>query len=152
MINITLKEIAQRLGKNSSQIARETGINRNTINALMHNKVDGIKFETIDVLCESYGIDLKDLLERIGNTTAFLPSDHVYTGPLYRQEGEFVPLTGLPPLMVWGKYVFQEGTHLYKLGHVKAFFEKNYGFLYLDQNSLQQLATHLYSFLSHRPS
>ena len=65
MIKLKLDEIAQRLGKNSSEIAREAEINRNTINALMHNKVDGLKFSTIDKLCETYGLKLTDLVDYV---------------------------------------------------------------------------------------
>lgn len=63
MITVKLNEIAHKLAKNSSEIARETGINRNTINALMHNKVDGLKFPTIERLCQTYGLNLADLIE-----------------------------------------------------------------------------------------
>jgi len=63
MIAVKLQEIAHKLAKNSSEIARETGINRNTINALMHNKVDGLKFPTIEKICQTYGLNLADLIE-----------------------------------------------------------------------------------------
>ena len=62
MIKLKLNEIARRLGKNSSEIAREAEINRNTINALMHNKVDGLKFATLDKLCGVYDLKIQDLV------------------------------------------------------------------------------------------
>lgn len=64
MIEIKLKEIADRLGKNITDVARETGLHRNTINDIYHGRVDGIKFATIDVLCDTYGLNLSDLIVR----------------------------------------------------------------------------------------
>lgn len=64
MIEIKLKEIADRLGKSIMDISRETGLNRNTVTDLYHNKVDGIKFSTLDLLCDTYGLSLADLLYR----------------------------------------------------------------------------------------
>lgn len=64
MIDIKLKEIADRLGKSIMDISRETGLNRNTVTDLYHNNVDGIKFSTLDLLCDTYGLSLADLLFR----------------------------------------------------------------------------------------
>ncbi|MFA6100143.1 MAG: helix-turn-helix transcriptional regulator [Patescibacteria group bacterium] len=64
MIEIKLKEVADRLGKSLTDIARETGLHRNTVNDLYHGRVDGIKFATIDVLCDTYGLNLSDFIVR----------------------------------------------------------------------------------------
>ena len=54
MIEVKLKEIAKKLGKNISQIAEDTGLNRNTVTAIYHGKVDGIKFATLEKICEAF--------------------------------------------------------------------------------------------------
>ena len=61
MISFRLKEVAERLGKNISEIAQETGLNRNTITALYHGRIDGIKFVTLEKLCEVYKIKNRGL-------------------------------------------------------------------------------------------
>jgi len=63
MIKIKLKDIALKLNKNISEIARETGINRNTITSFYHNTVDGVKFETVEKICDYYNLTLTDFLE-----------------------------------------------------------------------------------------
>lgn len=43
MAKLKLYQIAGRLGKNATDIAKDTGINRNTINALMKDSVDDVR-------------------------------------------------------------------------------------------------------------
>lgn len=45
-----------------SQIAEETGINRNTITALYHGKAVGLQFSTLDKICNRYHIDIGDII------------------------------------------------------------------------------------------
>ncbi|MBH41099.1 MAG: hypothetical protein CL685_00090 [Candidatus Magasanikbacteria bacterium] len=65
-IHIKIEKIAKSLGKTITDMAKDTGLNRNTITALYHNKVDGIKFDTLLRICDVYNIGLSDILELKG--------------------------------------------------------------------------------------
>lgn len=47
-----------------SDVARDTGINRGTLTRLYYETAERIELEVLDSLCEYFGIDLPDLLER----------------------------------------------------------------------------------------
>ena len=66
MIKTKFLELAGKINKNASDIARETGINRNTINALLHGKIDGIRFSTLEKICSMYGVTIPHLIEYVG--------------------------------------------------------------------------------------
>lgn len=85
---VKINQVAQKLGKSITDIAHETGLNRNTITALYHGKVDGIKFETITKFCDSYKLKLEDVLELVQES----PIAHDATN-VYKQEGEVIPFT-----------------------------------------------------------
>ncbi len=46
-------------------VARETGLNRNTITLLYKETAQRIDFETIDKLCDLFECRLEDLLEKV---------------------------------------------------------------------------------------
>ena len=69
MIKSHLRTLAKRLGKSATLIAQETGLHRNSINALLHHRVDGIRFSTLDALCTTYGWQLHELLEYLPDQT-----------------------------------------------------------------------------------
>lgn len=45
-----------------SEIARETGLNKNTITALRNNKASGIQYDTLEILCDYFGVEIGDFL------------------------------------------------------------------------------------------
>ncbi len=94
MITIKIKELSEKLGKTILEIAEDTGLNRNTVTALFHNKVDGIKFETIEKICTTYDIPLAQLIEM-----KIEPSKKSNEIKPYRQEGEGVPFTLFSPFV-----------------------------------------------------
>lgn len=47
-----------------SEIARETGLNKNTIMALRNNKASGIQYDTLETLCDYFGVDIGEFLIR----------------------------------------------------------------------------------------
>lgn len=55
-----------------SDVARDTGINRGTLTRLYYETAERIELEVLDQLCDYFGIDLPDLLER--TTPAKAPS------------------------------------------------------------------------------
>jgi putative transcriptional regulator len=137
MIEIKLKEIADRLGKSIMDIARETGLNRNTVTDLYHNRVDGIKFSTIDLLCETYGLSLADLLYRkevrVGATPASkIVREILSTTPFF----SWFKLNALhtpPPAY------FDSG-----IGKIYVFFVREGAELYIDRMEASRCAQSIY--------
>lgn len=133
MITIHLRQLAQQRGKTISDIARETGLNRNTITALYHQKVDGIKFETIEKICQTYGVSLNDL---ISHKEDIRPA--VMGARYYKQEGEATPFTILPPGLAVGrmpKEFFAPFVH-----EVYLYCRKGYIWAYWSESECRQLA------------
>src|SRR6185436_15253248 len=98
----------------------ETGINRNTITALYHNKVDGIKFGTLEKICETYALELTDVLDlRPANAHVPSPPD-VKSVRMYRQEGDLVPFTIWWPMLA----AFEHSGSGY------GYYKEAYGFFY----------------------
>lgn len=137
MIEVKLKELAERLGKSITDISRETGLNRNTITDLYHNKVDGIKFATLEVLCDTYGVSLTDLIRRkethigAGLTSRVIRVD-LKTTPFYYWH-YLKAFDTLP------EQYFDRG-----LGKVYAFFVRDSAELYFDHNELSLCAKSIY--------
>lgn len=48
-----------------SDVARDTGINRGTLTRLYYETAERVELEVLDKLCEYFGVDVSDLLERI---------------------------------------------------------------------------------------
>ena len=47
-----------------SDVARDTGINRGTLTRLYYETAERIELEVLDRLCDYFGVDLPELLER----------------------------------------------------------------------------------------
>lgn len=52
-----------------SDVARDTGINRGTLTRLYYETAERLELEVLDQLCDYFGIDLPELIERVGSTT-----------------------------------------------------------------------------------
>ena len=50
-----------------SDVARETGLHRNTITLLYDETAARVELDAIDKLCELFGVSVAELLERIPN-------------------------------------------------------------------------------------
>lgn len=136
MIVIKLKDICLKLGKNISDISRETGINRNTITSLYHNKVDGIKFETLEKICDKYDLELSDILEN-------KKDHHQSEKTIYRQAGSFTPFGLSTIILSLGNYDKESMPLDFK--DVKMYFEKGGrgGVFYADADRMNEIATTL---------
>ncbi len=49
----------------ASEVARKTGINKNTLSSLYNEKVSGIRFDTLERLCRFLNCSIGDLIEYI---------------------------------------------------------------------------------------
>lgn len=145
MIRIRIDKIVQKTGKNLSDIARETGINRNTIQSLALGKVSGIKFETLEKLCSVFGLAIADILDR----TVIQKAAPIEKHELYKQEGECVPFTAYPPTFAIVTYDAL-GKNGSSLGAVQEYFKNTYMFGYWDATAMRSFARKFYSEHLHR--
>ncbi len=141
MIRLKLQEIAQRLGKSISDIARETGINRNTITALYHGKVEGVRFSTLEKLCAAYDLTLANLLERDAKKAH---PETRRTDRLYRQEGEIIPFTCFPSMLVAGASALPPEFLGLSFEGLYAYYRKGYAYYYWHTDALNVMAEQLY--------
>lgn len=143
-ITLKLQELAQKLGKSITDIAEETGLNRNTVTALYHNKVDGIKFETLIKLCDVYNLSIIDLLElKTEITKEIKPIEY------YKQEGEVIPFTGWFFGLEAGclNSTYFNGSY----GEANAYFKGNYTEAFWPIKNINELAIEVYEKYS-KPS
>lgn len=133
MIKLKIANLKEKIGKNLSEIARETGLNRNTINGIFLEKVDGIKFETLNQLCATYNIAVGDVLEFVSDEKE--GADH---GLIYKQEGELVPVTAWHPTVAANKL----DSKFFSLGYgeLEVFFKNDYGQMYWRKEQATKLA------------
>ncbi len=141
MINIELKKIAKKLNKTISEIARETGINRNTITSLYHNKVDGIKFSTLEKLCNTYNLKISNLIK-------YKPKKDNTEDEIYKQEAEmatFISSAIAPIFNNLNPKYFKFG-----LGKIKYYTKNGYMIGYLSKNNLDDLAKYVFENYSEK--
>ncbi|MGB0921365.1 MAG: helix-turn-helix domain-containing protein [Alphaproteobacteria bacterium] len=65
MIKCHLSRLMGEKKLNIMDVARETGLNRNTVSLLYKETAKRVDFETIDKLCELFDCEVSDLLERV---------------------------------------------------------------------------------------
>ncbi len=142
MIEIKLKDIADRLGKNITDIARETGLNRNTVTDLYHGKVDGIKFSTIDIVCDTYGISLSDLITRKELRIGAAPASQIIRE--VRSASPFFSWQMLNALHKPSSQYFENG-----IGNIYAFFVRDGAEFFFDRREVTRAAKRIYQRYSH---
>jgi len=49
----------------ASEVARKTGINKNTLSSLYNERVSGIRFDTLEKLCKFLNCSIGDLIEYV---------------------------------------------------------------------------------------
>lgn len=138
MVNVKLASLAKKLNKSISDIARETKINRNTITALYHNKVNGIRFDTLHKICKVYKVSIDEILdldqkEQSANEESYL---------VYKQEGAAVPFTGWP----WVTAVRSLETAYFDIHYdrLDVYFIKDYAYGYWHKSAMDRLAKDVY--------
>jgi len=140
MIRLKLQNLAQDKGKTIMDIARETGLNRNTVTALYHNQADGIKFETIEKICSTYKMPLDSIIEWVpeGAEAPSTPAKSVMIENPYQQAADVLPFTTFPPLMA----VWTAPTKYYDtgMGNVISFIKREYGAWYFEKDKLMTAA------------
>lgn len=136
MIKIKLKEFAQKYNKNITNLTNETGLNRNTITALYHNQVNGIKFDTLETLYNTYHLEINDILEL--KTDPSLLKEKIYI-----QEGEIVPFFIWPGL----KAINSMPTEYFKVpfDKMRVYAKKKHLIGYWNENNMNEVADWVYN-------
>lgn len=62
MAKIILKEYLSQKGIKISWLSEKSGIARPALSNLINNKTDGIKFDTIENICEVLDCEIEDIL------------------------------------------------------------------------------------------
>lgn len=139
-MHIKLGKLLEETGKSVLQIARETGLNRNTITALMQNKEgSGLRLSTLETLHKTYGWKLADMVD-----DAFaLESLPTKSSNWYRQEAEVVLFTCWPWLIAschrFG--VPQVETHAQEM---RVYIREDYAFIYWIEEACSRWAKRIY--------
>jgi phosphohistidine swiveling domain-containing protein/DNA-binding Xre family transcriptional regulator len=147
MIKLKFDVLSKKLNKNILQIAEETGLNRNSLSALLHNKVDGIKFATLEKLCATYNLKLEEILE-------FVPPAPAPKRPkkIYRQEAEMVPFFSFPPAVSSSQYCYNFDGQRLKFSDLDYYTKNDYCFIYWNIEDLHKLADAFWKYYSESPS
>lgn len=136
MISIKLSAWAEKNGKNISQIAKETGLNRNTVTALWHGKVDGIRFDTISIFNKTYGLEVSDLIE-IRNIENKQAGERVY-----RQEGPGRLLSLWPAAKAFNN--MPTSYFSMNFGRAYLFVKDDYFYWYYNSDNAKKIARYCY--------
>jgi len=64
-IKIHLSKLLGERKLRASDVARKTGINKNTLSTLYNEKVSGIKFDTLEKLCKFLDCEVGKLMEYV---------------------------------------------------------------------------------------
>ena len=62
-IKIHLSKLLGERKLRASEVAKKTGINKNTLSSLYNEKVSGIRFDTLEKLCKFLSCSISDLIE-----------------------------------------------------------------------------------------
>ncbi|MDK8193846.1 helix-turn-helix transcriptional regulator [Paenibacillus sp. UMB7766-LJ446] len=65
MIKIHLSRIMGEKRINIADLSRQTGLHRNGIAKLYNEETDGVKFDTLNRICEALDCEIQDIIEFI---------------------------------------------------------------------------------------
>lgn len=148
MVKCQLNEIAQRLGKTATEIAQETGINRNTVTTLMKDRVSGMRFSTLEKLCRTYGLQLSDVLLLDESPSIKSKREKVLPSKPYKQEAGLVPFTCWPWALVPTFFKLRSNSEEISFGPLVIHFQSDYGVAYWDVDSMRSVAQAVYQRLA----
>ncbi len=139
-MHVNLGNLLRQTGKSVLQLARETGLNRNTITALMQDKEGmGVRLSTLAVFEKTYGWNIADMiLQEADKRNTFSK-----TSPWYRQEGELIPFTCWPWLIA--------SCTSFAIPHVeehaqegRLYIKKDYGYVYWPEETCSRWSKRVY--------
>lgn len=66
-VRIRLARVLGARKLRASELSRRTGVNKNTISALWHERSSGIAFDTLERLCRELDCQVGDILEYVAD-------------------------------------------------------------------------------------
>ena len=120
-----------------ADISRETGLNRNTVTALYYNKIDGIKFDTIEKLMKTYDLELTDILDAKKSSEKDSSKDR-----RYKQEAVMAPFYAWPAFLAFNDLPKEYFGSSLKNGSV--YFKDDYAVGYWDFHAMKDIASFVY--------
>lgn len=152
MATIKISEMAKKLDKTALEIAADTGLNRNTVGALFRGDAD-VRLSTIEKICQTYQIPLAEVIEIEHEPHKTKEGVRpAYPEKVYKQEGEIVPFTCWPWILVAGTYRLNRKDGVYQFGPFDMYFKGSYGEIYWDHAMLHALATAFYEEYADAPA
>jgi phosphohistidine swiveling domain-containing protein/DNA-binding Xre family transcriptional regulator len=146
-ISLKFNNLAKKLDKNINDIAQEAKINRNTVSALFHGKMSGVKFSTLEKICSTYNVKVSDIFELSSPETV---TD--YPVRIYKQEGEAVPFMIVSPLSAYGREIRFGENQTYNLGDLSIYIKNEYFYAFWDFSACQKTASQLFEYFSKEPN
>nr|WP_302597401.1 helix-turn-helix transcriptional regulator [uncultured Cellulosilyticum sp.] len=70
MIRNRIAELLEEKGKTTYWLAKECRVSYASMSKLVKNNTESVKFETIDLICESLDCDISDIFIRISKNNA----------------------------------------------------------------------------------
>lgn len=140
-MHVNLGNLLRQTGKSVLQIARETGLNRNTITALIQDKEGtGLRLSTLGVFEKTYGWKIADMIQ----PTSVAKISISKTSPWYRQEGELTPFTCWPWLIA--------SCQPFAIPHVeehaqegRLYLQQDYGYVYWPEETFSRWSKRVYA-------
>jgi phosphohistidine swiveling domain-containing protein/DNA-binding Xre family transcriptional regulator len=151
MAKLKIAELAKKLRKTGLEMAADTGLNRNTIGALLRGEADGIRLSTLESISHAYRVPLSELVE-LDIPEPKKEASIVYPKQVYKQEGNIVPYTAWPWSLSAGTYRLLHQGAEYGYGILNAFYKGDYGEIYWNTESLRSLATAFYAEYANSPA
>jgi len=68
-IKVHLSKLLGERKLRASEVARKTGINKNTLSSLYNESISGIRFDTLEKICKFLNCSIGDLIEYIPKKT-----------------------------------------------------------------------------------
>jgi putative transcriptional regulator len=68
-IKVHLSKLLGERKLRASEVARKTGINKNTLSSLYNESISGIRFDTLEKLCKFLNCSIGDLIEYVPKKT-----------------------------------------------------------------------------------
>lgn len=144
MIKIKLTEQLEKLGKNATEVAVETNINRNTINSLVNQKSEGVRFSTLDKICQTYNLAITDIID----FKIEMQPGIISKRKLYKQEAEMVPFTIWPGMIALSKIKISLNNKIQDFGRMDGYFKKHYMVAYWDYSAMNEFAKIFFALYS----
>lgn len=136
MIINKFSDFLKKSGKKIADVAKETGLNRNSVAALYYGKVNGIRFDTLSRLYRTYGLNIADIIEVEELTQKPLAER------LYRQEGAGELLNLWPAAFAFNNMLVSSFGR--NFGRAYLYLKQSYFYFFINYSNANDIAAYCY--------